>query len=249
MLLLFKYWVGAVDAAALFLSSPLRGEKEEEPLQNAGSSPLSDVSDNRPDGRRRRHLSLAPELLQIGPWLCPSVGPRTTTAVPAQQVLEKQREPFRPKPLCPPKSRLKAVCVTSLIDAVTKWGLGSLSAIDGLSGVEAFKLAPLLGAMRLVPFVPANRPGGMLRPVLRPCTRSTPDFPIADASRRKGHTPRAALLQETGAMIEERYSGHLHLYTDGSVKRGRLGCCCQCHSGTPRREEVPSSAPGDIDDR
>ncbi|KAL3186268.1 hypothetical protein MRX96_027994 [Rhipicephalus microplus] len=37
--------------------------------------------------------------------------------------------------------------------------------------------------------------------------------------RSKGHTPRAALLQETCALIEERYSGHLHLYTDSSVKR------------------------------
>ncbi|KAL3214894.1 hypothetical protein MRX96_006985 [Rhipicephalus microplus] len=36
--------------------------------------------------------------------------------------------------------------------------------------------------------------------------------------RSKGHTPRPALLQETCAMIEERYSGHRHLYTDGSVK-------------------------------
>ncbi|KAL3222256.1 hypothetical protein MRX96_028518 [Rhipicephalus microplus] len=36
--------------------------------------------------------------------------------------------------------------------------------------------------------------------------------------RSKGHTPRAALPQETCAMIEERYSGHLYLYTDGSVK-------------------------------
>nr|XP_037275996.1 uncharacterized protein LOC119168705 [Rhipicephalus microplus] len=36
--------------------------------------------------------------------------------------------------------------------------------------------------------------------------------------RSKGHTPRAALLQETCALIEQRYSGHLHLYTDGSVK-------------------------------
>ncbi|KAL3221938.1 hypothetical protein MRX96_050147 [Rhipicephalus microplus] len=66
--------------------------------------------------------------------------------------------------------------------------------------------------------------------------------------RSKGHTPRAALLQETCAMIEKRYSGHLHLYTDVSVKGGRLGCCCQRHYGAPRRE-VPSSAPGDIDDR
>ncbi|KAL3225080.1 hypothetical protein MRX96_004663 [Rhipicephalus microplus] len=46
----------------------------------------------------------------------------------------------------------------------------------------------------------------------------------------KGHTPRAALLQETCALIEQRYSGHLHLYTDGSVKGGRLRCCCQRHS-------------------
>ncbi|KAL3188258.1 hypothetical protein MRX96_003587 [Rhipicephalus microplus] len=45
--------------------------------------------------------------------------------------------------------------------------------------------------------------------------------------RSKGHTPRAALLQETCALIEQRYSGHLHLYTDGSVKGGRLGCCCK----------------------
>ncbi|KAL3250293.1 hypothetical protein MRX96_055556 [Rhipicephalus microplus] len=36
--------------------------------------------------------------------------------------------------------------------------------------------------------------------------------------RSKGHTPRAALQQETCALIEQRYSGHLHLYTDGSVK-------------------------------
>ncbi|KAL3184710.1 hypothetical protein MRX96_005816 [Rhipicephalus microplus] len=33
----------------------------------------------------------------------------------------------------------------------------------------------------------------------------------------KGHTPRAALLQETCALIEQRYSGHLHLITDGSA--------------------------------
>ncbi|KAL3214206.1 hypothetical protein MRX96_034976 [Rhipicephalus microplus] len=33
---------------------------------------------------------------------------------------------------------------------------------------------------------------------------------------RKGHTPRAALLQETCALIEEWYSDHLHVYTDGS---------------------------------
>nr|XP_037289453.1 uncharacterized protein LOC119183021 [Rhipicephalus microplus] len=36
--------------------------------------------------------------------------------------------------------------------------------------------------------------------------------------RSKGNTPRAALLQETCALIEQRYSGHLHVYTDGSVK-------------------------------
>ncbi|KAL3254841.1 hypothetical protein MRX96_046729 [Rhipicephalus microplus] len=67
--------------------------------------------------------------------------------------------------------------------------------------------------------------------------------------RSKGHTPRAALLQETCALIEQRYSGHLHLYTDGSVKGGRLRCCCQRHSGATRREEVSSSTPGDFDDR
>ncbi|KAL3209913.1 hypothetical protein MRX96_037555 [Rhipicephalus microplus] len=36
--------------------------------------------------------------------------------------------------------------------------------------------------------------------------------------RSKGHTPRAALLHETCALIEQWYSGRLHLYTDGSVK-------------------------------
>nr|XP_037270260.1 uncharacterized protein LOC119161854 [Rhipicephalus microplus] len=36
--------------------------------------------------------------------------------------------------------------------------------------------------------------------------------------RSKGNTPRAALLQETCALIEQGYSGHLHVYTDGSVK-------------------------------
>ncbi|KAL3193927.1 hypothetical protein MRX96_000207 [Rhipicephalus microplus] len=37
--------------------------------------------------------------------------------------------------------------------------------------------------------------------------------------RSKGHAPRAALLQETCALIKERYSGLLHLYTNGSVNR------------------------------
>ncbi|KAL3244463.1 hypothetical protein MRX96_002226 [Rhipicephalus microplus] len=39
--------------------------------------------------------------------------------------------------------------------------------------------------------------------------------------RSKGHTPRAALLQETCALIKEQYSGHLHLYTNTSMWRGR----------------------------
>ncbi|KAL3186266.1 hypothetical protein MRX96_027992 [Rhipicephalus microplus] len=37
--------------------------------------------------------------------------------------------------------------------------------------------------------------------------------------RNKGHTPRSALLIETCALIEERYSDHLHVYTDGSVNK------------------------------
>ncbi|KAL3214868.1 hypothetical protein MRX96_034630 [Rhipicephalus microplus] len=62
-----------------------------------------------------------------------------------------------------------------------------------------------------------------LRPCLWACAHSISLGLLAGHigrnSRTKGHTPRAVLLQKTCTLIEERYSDHLHLYTDGSVNK------------------------------
>ncbi|KAH8026760.1 hypothetical protein HPB51_024309 [Rhipicephalus microplus] len=85
---------------------------------------------------------------------------------------------------------------------------------------------------RVDPLHAENRPqrAGVCRPYHHNFCHRNPALPLHWNSRlaistivpeicSKGHTPWAALLQETCTLIEERHSDHLRLYTDVSVNR------------------------------